>query len=114
MIDLDDVPDKHPLDHCTHFKTDGHWFFVSGSIRGHFLKIFKVEEAIRLEGGNGPRGPSIGKVMVFPQPIKLYFASDILHYLSKTGREAELSKAYSPKRIKEIHASLMVQQVHTI
>lgn len=114
MTDTYDIPERHPLDHCTHFKTDGQWFFVSGSIRGQFLKIFEVTEALRLEGGNGPRGPSVGKVMAFPQPIKMYYASDILFYLKKHGRENDMAKAFSGKRIREVQASLMVQQVNTI
>lgn len=110
----DDKVQKYTMAQCTHFKTEGRWFYISGSIREPFLKIFKVEEALRLGAGTGPRGPSIGKVLIWPEPIKMYFASDILFYLRRLGREKEMKKAFSDKRIREIQASLMVQQVHTI
>lgn len=108
--------DNYVLSDCTHFKVENQWFYVSRSVREHFLKIFKPTEAIRLLASNGfrGRGLSAGRVMAYPLPIKIYTAIDILHYLSGSGREEELSKAYSQKRIKEIRATRLIKQVNSI
>lgn len=95
------------LEHCSHFKVRGQWFFVSSHIKENFIKAFKshIKEALLLQG------ESVGSAMYWPEPVKLYYPTDLVKFCMDNSLREDLSKAYTEDELKSIRAKLLIKQV---
>lgn len=95
------------LKDCTHFKVKGQWFFISEHIKENFLKAFEsqIKEALLLNG------ESVGNTMWWPQPIKLYYATDLAKYCIDNDLKENLEKAFDPEALQRVRVKLLIKQV---
>ncbi len=95
------------LTECTHFKVRGQWFFVSAHIKENFIKAFRphIKEALLLNG------ESVGSAMWWPEPIKLYYPTDLVKFCMDNDLKEDMAKAFEEEELKNIRAKLLIKQV---